>query len=93
MNRFVTTTYLEMTGRSQLRPAARGKTSGAIVRAEVPRPELNGFLYSAVGARGLHRERRHITGVRLGRARREFPGARGNVTQHPYSDMTGVQDP
>ena len=50
MNRLVTTTYLEMTSRSQLRPA-RAKTAMTLVRAEIPCPELNRFLYSAVGAR------------------------------------------
>ena len=51
MNRLVTTTYLEMTSRSQLRPAARAKIAMALVRAEIPCPALNRFLYCAVGAR------------------------------------------
>ena len=50
MNRLVTTTYLEMTGRSQLRPA-RAKIAMTLVRVEIACPELNRFLYSAVGAR------------------------------------------
>jgi len=50
MKRLVTTTHLEMTDRSQLRPAASGATPWSLVRAEVPCPELNRFLYAAVGA-------------------------------------------
>ncbi len=41
MNRLVTTTNLEMTSRSQLRPAARAKTALTLARAEVPCPEFN----------------------------------------------------
>jgi len=51
MNRLVTTTYLEMTSRSQLRGAVRAETAMALVRAEIPCPEFNRFLYTAVGAR------------------------------------------
>lgn len=51
MNRLVTTTYLEMTSRSELRPAVRARIAMALVRAEIPCPALNRFLYSAVGAR------------------------------------------
>jgi GNAT superfamily N-acetyltransferase len=51
MNRLVTTTSLEMTRRSQLRPAAPARTALTLVRAEIPLPELNRFLYAAVGAR------------------------------------------
>ena len=51
MNRLVTTTYLEMTSRAQLRPAPPAKNAIALVRAEVPCPAFNRFLYTAVGAR------------------------------------------
>lgn len=51
MKQLVTTTHLEMTSRSQLRPAARATTTFELVRAEIPCPELNRFLYAAVGAR------------------------------------------
>jgi GNAT superfamily N-acetyltransferase len=44
----VTTTYLEQTDPSDLRPA-RPPADVAIVRAEIPSPELNRFLYAAVG--------------------------------------------
>ena len=50
MLRLVTTTYLEMTDRSQLRPAAPGPPGYEVVRARIPCPELNRFLYTAVGA-------------------------------------------
>lgn len=49
MNRPVTITYLEMTDRGQLQPARAGGLQ--LVRAEVASPELNRFLYAAVGAR------------------------------------------
>jgi len=51
LQRIVTTTHLEMTGRSQLRPARRSNIPLQIVRAEIPCPEFNRFLYTAVGAR------------------------------------------
>src|SRR5262249_34326284 len=51
MNRLVTTTYLEMTGPAELRPAARPGIDVTLLRAEIPCPELNRFLYTAVGAR------------------------------------------
>jgi GNAT superfamily N-acetyltransferase len=51
MDRLVTTTYLEMTSRARLRPAAPGKTVPTLVRAEIPCPAFNRFLYAAVGAR------------------------------------------
>ncbi len=50
MDRLVTTTHLEMTGRMQLRPAGPARTTFELVRAEIPCPELNRFLYTAVGA-------------------------------------------
>jgi GNAT superfamily N-acetyltransferase len=49
MDRLVTTTHLEMTRREQLRPAPTPRTSCTFVRAEIPCPELNRFLYTAVG--------------------------------------------
>jgi GNAT superfamily N-acetyltransferase len=51
MHRLVTTTYLEMTNRAALRPAARAKTAITLTRVEIPCPEFNRFLYTAVGAR------------------------------------------
>jgi GNAT superfamily N-acetyltransferase len=51
MKRAVTTTYLEMTSAGDLRPAAQDpKIPLAVVRAEIPCPEMNRFLYTAVGA-------------------------------------------
>lgn len=50
MQRIVTTTYLEMTSREDLRPAARNVVDYTVTRAEIPCPELNRFLYTAVGA-------------------------------------------
>jgi GNAT superfamily N-acetyltransferase len=50
MDRLVTTTHLEMRSRSELRPACASTITLDIVRAEVPCPELNRFLYTAVGA-------------------------------------------
>jgi GNAT superfamily N-acetyltransferase len=40
-----------MTDRSELRPARPGPLSFHLVRSEIPCPELNRFLYTAVGAR------------------------------------------
>jgi hypothetical protein len=50
MQRSVTTTYLEMTDRAQLRPARPASVDFQLLRAEIPCPELNRFLYTAVGA-------------------------------------------
>ena len=50
MKQLETTTHLEMTSRSQLRPGGEAKVAFALVRAEIPCPELNRFLYAAVGA-------------------------------------------
>jgi GNAT superfamily N-acetyltransferase len=50
MRRLVITTYLEMRSRAELRPARPGKPF-QLSRVEVPCPELNRFLYTAVGAR------------------------------------------
>lgn len=50
MERLVTTTHLEMTDRSQLKPAREAKVALDLRRAELPCPELNRFLYTAVGA-------------------------------------------
>lgn len=47
--RDVTTWYLEMLDPATLRPAACSDESVSVVRAEVPSPELNRFLYTAVG--------------------------------------------
>jgi GNAT superfamily N-acetyltransferase len=50
MKRLVTTTHLEMRGRSELRPAGPARVSLGLVQAEIACPELNRFLYAAVGA-------------------------------------------
>jgi GNAT superfamily N-acetyltransferase len=54
MKRLVTTTHLEMTDPAQHRrpatPDADGAPALAVVRAEIPSPALNRFLYTAVGA-------------------------------------------
>jgi GNAT superfamily N-acetyltransferase len=51
MKRTVRTTYLEMTAASDLRPSRAAAVQYQLVRAEIPCPELNRFLYTAVGAR------------------------------------------
>lgn len=50
MRRLVRTTYLEMRDPSELRPARPAGTPFDLVRAEIPCPELNRFLYTAVGS-------------------------------------------
>lgn len=50
MKRLVTTTYLEMTDRADLRRARNPEVPLVVTRAELPLPELNRFLYAAVGA-------------------------------------------
>jgi len=45
----VTTWYLEMLGPNQLREADTPRSDVRVERAEVPSPELNRFLYTAVG--------------------------------------------
>jgi GNAT superfamily N-acetyltransferase len=50
MRQLVTTTHLEMTSRAQLRLAG-GEPRLSVIRAEIPCPELNRFLYATVGAR------------------------------------------
>jgi GNAT superfamily N-acetyltransferase len=45
----VTIYYLEMTRRAQLRPSQRSHPDATIQRADLPIPEFNRFLYSAVG--------------------------------------------
>ena len=51
MQRLVTTTHLEMTSPADLRPAVSRTIAYQLVRAELPCPELNRFLYTAVGWR------------------------------------------
>jgi GNAT superfamily N-acetyltransferase len=51
MQKLVTITSLEMLSREQLRPASREQALYHLMRAEVPCPELNRFLYASVGAR------------------------------------------
>lgn len=53
MNTPVTTWYLEMRAPEQLRPARVPEPAPQIVRAEIPSPALNRFLYTSVGA-GWH---------------------------------------
>lgn len=50
MDRPVTTTYLEMTGRDRLRPAKASPTPCELVQVREPDPELNRSLYVQVGA-------------------------------------------
>ena len=50
MDRLVTTTHLEMTDRTRLRPPRTLGISFDLVRAETACPEFNRFLYAAVGA-------------------------------------------
>jgi GNAT superfamily N-acetyltransferase len=51
MQRLVKTTYLEMTSRDELRQAQPSALPVQPVRVEIPCPEFNRFLYTAVGAR------------------------------------------
>ena len=51
MQRLVTTTYLEMTRRDELRQTRPNALPYQLRRVEIPCPELNRFLYTAVGAR------------------------------------------
>lgn len=51
VERLVTTTHLEMADRGQLRPARSATVPFDLVRVEIPCPQLNRFLYTAVGAR------------------------------------------
>src|SRR5688572_8734309 len=51
MQRRVTTTHLEMTSPRDLVPATSRTTAYQLVRAEIACPELNRFLYTAVGWR------------------------------------------
>lgn len=46
----VKTVYLEMTTKSDFRTSGRQDPSLSVVRVEIPCPELNQFLYCAVGA-------------------------------------------
>lgn len=50
MKQSVTTTYLEMTDRSSLCPAREPALQFELKRVEVPAPEFNRFLYTAVGS-------------------------------------------
>src|SRR5262245_12156967 len=45
----VTTYYLEMKDAGELRPARPSDVGLRVMRAEIPCPELNRFLYTAVG--------------------------------------------
>ncbi|HQX83163.1 MAG TPA: GNAT family N-acetyltransferase [Vicinamibacterales bacterium] len=46
----VTTTYLEMRQRSELRPARMAAAPFGLVQVEIPSPEFSRFLYTVVGA-------------------------------------------
>jgi hypothetical protein len=50
MQRLVTTTYLDMPSRDALRPARPSALPFQLLRVDIPCPELNRFLYTAVGA-------------------------------------------
>lgn len=45
----ITTYYLEMTDRSEFRRCSEPPRNARLVQAEIPSPELNRFLYTAVG--------------------------------------------
>jgi ribosomal protein S18 acetylase RimI-like enzyme len=45
----VTTYYLEMLRAGDLRPARQPRPEFAVIQAKIPSPELNAFLYRAVG--------------------------------------------
>jgi hypothetical protein len=49
--------YLEMTNPADLRASSRSHPEAVIVQAEVPNPEFNRFLYSAVGGEWHWHER------------------------------------
>lgn len=49
MNTTVATTYLEMTDRAQLRPPSNSAPEMVVQQASIACPELNRFLYTAVG--------------------------------------------
>ena len=50
MQQKVTTTHLEMTDRKALKPARANDVPFQLMQAKIPSPELNRFLYTAVGA-------------------------------------------
>ena len=56
-NGSVTTTYLEITGPAELRGARSPTVAFALASVEVPTPELNRFLYLAVGGAWQWRDR------------------------------------
>ena len=49
MNKVVTTYFLEMTSPEELRPSEGSVEGLEILQARIPSPELNRFLYTAVG--------------------------------------------
>ena len=51
MQKLVTITSLEMNSRAELRAARSDPAAYRLMRAEVPCPELNRFLYASVGSR------------------------------------------
>lgn len=53
----VTIYYLEMLDAGELRPSSRSHPEAKIQRAEIPNPEFNRFLYSAVGGEWHWHER------------------------------------
>jgi len=57
MTQVVTTTYLEIRDRSELCASNEPRVPFTLVRVEVPTPELNAFLYVAVGAGWTWRDR------------------------------------
>jgi GNAT superfamily N-acetyltransferase len=57
MAQVVMTTYLEICDRSELRASDAPRVPFTLLRIEVPTPELNRFLYVAVGAGWAWRDR------------------------------------
>jgi len=57
MAQVVTTTYLEVCDRSELRASDPPRVPFMLLRVEVPTPELNRFLYVAVGTEWAWRDR------------------------------------
>jgi GNAT superfamily N-acetyltransferase len=51
MQRLVTTTYLEMKNRDELRPCRPSAAPFQAARIEIPCPELNRFFYTTIGCR------------------------------------------
>ncbi|NOT09533.1 MAG: GNAT family N-acetyltransferase [Gemmatimonadales bacterium] len=57
MNRTVRVTHLEMLSPADLRPSSKVPADALLLRASLPSPELNRFLYTAVGGDWHWRDR------------------------------------